>query len=314
MRRALRAAVVVAAVVAPCAQAGGTQVNVAATAGRVWVTTGYDVVELEASSGRVVRRLRVRFPYPIEIGVSDGNVWVSSVENGFTAGAVTRIPFEPWRRVRSPLVLPARPIYSLAVGSDATWALVGPWNALRLARIDHATRRVTTAPVRHDVGWLAADDTGLTAGVFGVTQRGEVLRAGAPGGMRAFATVPAGSAPPAVGLGSVWVPVGRGLSRVDARTGRRLGRIAVRDRVGDVGVGGRFVWLLTYRPGRAHNAYAVLKVDPTRMRVVARRPLVGTPGGMAFGNGALWIGRSVPAIGVLRVDPRTLRLRVFGLL
>jgi hypothetical protein len=311
MRRALCAAIA-AAVAAPCALAGGTQVNVAATAGRVWATTGYDVVELEASSGRVVRRLRVRYPYPIEIGLSDGNVWVSSVENGFTAGAVTRIPFEPWRRAGSPLVLPARPIYSLAVGSSATWALVGPWSSLRLARIDHRTRRVTTAPVRHDVGWLAADDTGLTPGVFGVTQRGEVLRAGASGGMRAFATVPAGSAPPAVGLGSVWVPVDRGLYRVDARTGRRLGRIAVRDRVSNVVVGGRFAWLVTYRPGRAHNAYAVLKVDPAQMRVVGRRPLVGTPGGMAFGNGALWIGRSVPTVAVLRVDPKTLRLRVFG--
>ena len=311
MRRALCAAVA-AAVAAPCALAGGTQVNVAATAGRVWATTGYDVVELEASSGRVVRRLRVRFPYPIEIGVSDGNVWVSSVENGFTAGAVTRIPFEPRRRVRSPLVLPARPIYSLAVGSTATWALVGPWSSLRLARIDHATRRVATAPVRHDVGWLAADDTGSTPGVFGVTQRGEVLRAGASGGMDAFATVPAGSAPPAVGLGSVWVAVDRGLYRVDARTGRRLGRIAVRDRVSDVTIGGGFAWLVTYRAGRAENAYALLKIDPAGMRVVGRRPLLGTPGGMAFGNGALWIGRSVPSAAVLRVDPTTLRLRVFG--
>src|SRR5215208_2031651 len=146
MRRFLLAAVVAAAV-APSAQAGGTQVNVAATAGRVWVTTGYDVAELDASSGRVLRRVPTRYPFPLEIGVSDGNVWVSSVENGFTAGAVTRIPFESWRPAGSPLVLPALPVFSLAVGSGATWALVGPWTALRLARVDHATRRVVLTRV-----------------------------------------------------------------------------------------------------------------------------------------------------------------------
>jgi hypothetical protein len=48
------------------------------------------------------------------------------------------------------------------------------------------------------------------------------------------------------------------------------------------------------------------------MRVVAQRRFAGTTGGVAFGNGALWIGRAVPSVGVLRVDPRTLRLRVFA--
>jgi len=311
MRRVLFVAAA-AAVLAPCAQAGGTQVNVAATAGRVWVTTGYDVAELEASSGRMLRRIRTRYPSPIEIGVSDGNVWVSSVENGFTAGAITRIPFEPWRPARSPLVLPSRPVFSLAVGSTATWALVGPWRSLRLARIDHATRHVSYARLRHDVGWLAADDTGGTRGVFGLTDRGAVLRVDAAAGVRTFATVPDGAAPPAVGLQSVWVP-GRGaLYRLDARTGRALGRIVVPDLVSQVVVGGRYVWLLTFRPTRAGTTSAVLKIDPSRMRVVAQRRFAGSTGGMAFGNGALWIGRAVPGVGVLRLDPVTLRLRVFA--
>jgi hypothetical protein len=79
-----------------------------------------------------------------------------------------------------------------------------------------------------------------------------------------------------------------------------------------VAVGGRYVWLLTFRWGGGREVSTVLKVDPTRMRVVARRRFAGTTGGMAFGDGALWIGRAVPGVGVLRIDPRTLRLRVFA--
>ena len=79
------------------ALAGGTQVVVAAVAGQIWVTTGFDVVKLDASTGRVERRNKTRYVAPIDIGVSDGNVWVSSVADGFTSGAVTRIPYEAGR-------------------------------------------------------------------------------------------------------------------------------------------------------------------------------------------------------------------------
>ena len=122
------------------AAAGGTDLAVVAVAGDVWLTTGLDVVKLDASTGRVVRRNGTRYPLPIELGVSDGNVWVTSVENGFVSGAVTRIPFESGR-VTQPLVFPSRPVLSLAVGSGTTWALVGPWASLRLAAIDQATGR-----------------------------------------------------------------------------------------------------------------------------------------------------------------------------
>jgi hypothetical protein len=199
MRRALSTVLAAGVVLAPAAGAGGTQVNVAATAGRVWATTGSDVVELDASSARVLRRVRTRYPYPIEVGVSDGNVWASSVENGFAAGAVTRIPFESWRRVGSPLVLPTRPVFSIAVASGVTWALVGPWKSLRIARIDQATRRVSYVRVRQDVAWIAADNSGVTRGAFGLTQRGALVRVDGAAGTRAFATVPSGTGPPAVG-------------------------------------------------------------------------------------------------------------------
>ncbi|MDP9278234.1 MAG: hypothetical protein M3P00_02330 [Gemmatimonadota bacterium] len=58
---------------AEAAFGGGTQVSVVAVAGRVWVTTGVDVVKLNAFTGRVMRRTRTRYPFPIDIGASDGN-------------------------------------------------------------------------------------------------------------------------------------------------------------------------------------------------------------------------------------------------
>ena len=126
--RLLLSAVAVGLVLLPSlAFAGGTQVSVAAVAGQVWVTTGADVVELNPITGHVERRSKTRYPYPIDIGVSDGNVWVSSVEDGFVAGAVTRIP-DAGGRTTQPLVLPSRPVLALAVGSGTTWALVGPWH------------------------------------------------------------------------------------------------------------------------------------------------------------------------------------------
>lgn len=111
------------------------------------MTTGASVVELNPSTGRAERRTKTRNPYPIDIGISDGNVWVSSVENGFVAGAVTRIPYAGGQATQ-PLVLPSRPALALAVGSGTTWALVGPWASLRLAAIDQATRKTTLKPAR----------------------------------------------------------------------------------------------------------------------------------------------------------------------
>src|SRR5262249_15266195 len=142
---------------------------------RVWVTSGFDIVKLDETSGRVLGRYRTRYPFPIELGASDGNVWVSSVENGFVSGALTRIPLGAGRTTH-PLVFPSRPLLSLPVGSGTTWALVGPWASLRLAAVDQASRRITLARLRKAVGWIAADDTGATPGLYGVTLRGAVVR------------------------------------------------------------------------------------------------------------------------------------------
>ena len=185
------------------AHAGGTQVVVAAVAGDVWVTTGFDVVKVDAATGRVLRRSEARYPYLVGLGAGDGNIWVSSVEDGFVSGAVTRIP-DGAGRVTQPLVLPSQPVLALAVGSGTTWALVGPWSALRLAAIDQATGKATLKPIR-DVGWIAADDTGGTPGLFGVSMRGKAVRISREDTVGWTADTERIESPAVVGLGSVWV-------------------------------------------------------------------------------------------------------------
>ncbi len=240
--------VLVLAAIPSQARAGGTNVAVAATAGHVWVTTGFDVVELDTRSGRIQRRIPTRYPFPLELGLSDGNVWVSSVEDAFVAGAVTRIPFAAGP-VTQALVLPSRPVYSLAVGSGTTWALVGPWRSARLVAIDQATGQTTTEPIR-GVGWIAADNTGETAGLFAVTSDGRAVKLG-PGGRRVW-TAATGriESPLTVGLGSVWAASGTALYRLNPNTGAVQATIPIESIAASLAVGGGRVWVTALREPR----------------------------------------------------------------
>jgi hypothetical protein len=295
----------------PGALAGGTQVAVAAVAGKVWVTTGASgVVELDARTARVERRVRTRYPFPIEIGAGGGYIWVSSVENGFVAGALTRIPSEPGRATQ-PLVLPARPVLALAVGSGTTWALVGPWAALRLAAVDQATGRTTSTPIR-DVGWIAADATGGTPGLFGVTSKGAAVRLDTHGRPIWKAATAAIESPPAVGLGGVWAASRTTLYRLSPATGRELAAIPVASASAELALGGGRVWMVALGRVNGANRSTLLEIDPRTARVVHRTALPGPVGGLAYGDGALWLGRSAPTTGVLEIDPGTLHRHVFA--
>lgn len=283
---------------------------VAATAEGVWVTAGSAVVELDPRSARVERRVQTGRQSPLDLGLSDGNVWVSSVEGGYTAGAVTRIPW-PAGKASRPLVLPTRPVYSLAVGGGTTWALVGPWGSTRLAAIDQTTRRTAFHAIRN-VGWLAADDTGTTRGLFGVTTAGKAIRINA-GGTKAWTAETARiESPLTVGLGSVWAASRATLYRLDPRTGQVEAKIPIANAAATLAVGGGRVWMIAFReaPGGEHDE--LTEIDPSHERVAAQTPLQGPVGGMSFGAGALWIGRPTAHVGLLRVDPATLRARLFA--
>jgi hypothetical protein len=305
MRIAL--ACVVSLFMASVAQAGGTSVNVAATAGRVWVTTGTNVVELDATTGRVLYRIKTRYPYPIEVGLSDGNVWTSSVANGFVSGAVTRSPFDS-SATSEALVLPHRPVLGLAVGSSTTWALVGPWRSLRLAAIDHASGHVSLTRIGGEVAAVAADNTGGTRGLYGLTRRGGLVRLGKPGWRSA---VGGNVAVPAVADGSVWALTGAFLYRIDPETGRAKARAPIIGLPTQLAVGGGFVWSLSVRRTKTDLRYTLSKYD-RNLRLIGRRAVGNSADSVAFGSGGVWIGRNRPSVGVIRVDPQTMRSKVFA--
>ncbi len=294
------------------ASAGGTQVAVVAVAGRVWLTTGFDVVKLDAFSGRIMRRYKTRYRYPIEIGASDGNVWVSSVENGFVSGALTRIPFEGGR-ITQPLVFPSRPLLSLAVGSDTTWALVGPWASLRLAAVDQATRHATLRPLRTRISWLAADNVGDTPGLFGVTAKGRAVRLDRSGRVVWLAKTDTIQSPPTVGLGRVWVASRTGLYGIDRASGRVETNIRIRGAAAELAIGGGYLWMISLRETKAAGLrYELLKIDERAARVVRRAKIPGPVGPISFGNRYLWMGRATPTVSVIRIDPKTLKERLFA--
>jgi outer membrane protein assembly factor BamB len=293
------------------ALAGGTQVEVVAVAGDIWVTTGFDVVKLKVATGEVMRRNRTRYPFPIDIGVSDGNVWVSSVENGFVSGALTRIPFEAGR-VTQPLVFPSRPILALAVGSGTTWALVGPWGSLQLAAVDQATRSARLGPIRRDVGWIAADNVGETPGLFGVAKGGQAIKIAANGEAAWVAKTDAIQGPPVVGLGKVWVASRTGLYRLDAAGGQVEAKTPIRGAAAELAIGGGYVWVVSFRETKNGELYKLFKIDPRTARVVRQARLAGPVGSISFGSGALWLGRALPSVSVMRIDPASLRTRLFA--
>jgi hypothetical protein len=305
----LAALLVLASLVAAgAARAGGTQVAVVATASRVWVTTGSEVVELDATSGRVLYRIKTRYPYPLEVGVSDGVVWTSSVANGFVSGAVTRFPFDSSATTQS-LVLPHRPLLGLAVGSGTTWALVGPWRSLRLAAIDQSSGRVRLAPVTRELAWVAADNTGGTAGLYGVTRGGRLVRLD-PGRNVGWRAGPSGlTAPPAVAGGSVWAASRTSLYRVDAQTGRTRARTGISGSPVQLAAGGGFLWLLGLQRTKGGVQYSLSKYDG-HLRLLGRRNVGSSADSVAFGDGVVWIGRARPSVSVVRVDPQSLRLKV----
>jgi hypothetical protein len=292
------------------ALAGGTQVVVAAVSGQVWVTTGFDVVKLDTDTGHIDQRSKTRYPFPIDIGASDGNVWVSSVEDGFVAGAVTRIPSQGGASTQ-PLVLPSQPVLALAVGTGTTWALVGPWASLRLAAIDQATGKTTLRPIRN-VGWLAADNTGKTPGLFGVTLKGAAIRISSHGAMAWTASTGRIESPAVVGLGSVWVAGRTSVYRLDPVTGRVQSEVPVKGASAELAVGGGSVWMVSFRGTKTGEVYELLKIDPLTARVVKQAKLDGPVGNISFGSGALWMGESEPSVSVLRVNPTTLHVTVFA--
>jgi hypothetical protein len=70
--------------------------------------------------------------------------------------------------------------------------------------------------------------------------------------------------------------------------------------------------MIAFRETPAGEHYELIEIDPGHEHVVAYAPLQGPVGGMSFGDGALWIGQPSAYVGLLRVDPATLKARLFA--
>ncbi len=161
-----------------------------------------------------------------------------------------------------------------------------------------------------DPAFLAAGRAGGVTGVFavGLAERAVVpvsargVRAGRPASL---GVTPGGMT---VGAGSVWVSDAGGsqLIRVDPAYGSADPvRVAGDGPMGALAYGAGSLWVVDF--GLFTHPVAqdgVARIDPASGRVQARVSVWGA-GPVAFGAGALWIGRSGA---VLRLDPRTNRI------
>jgi DNA-binding beta-propeller fold protein YncE len=94
----------------------------------------------------------------------------------------------------------------------------------------------------------------------------------------------------AVGAGSAWATQFDGrLIRIDARTGRISARISARPIYfgSVVAFGGGFVW--TGNDDERNESGSVSKIDPASNRVVGNVLGLGSPQSIAFGQGAVWV-------------------------
>jgi DNA-binding beta-propeller fold protein YncE len=94
----------------------------------------------------------------------------------------------------------------------------------------------------------------------------------------------------AVGAGSAWATQFDGrLVRIDARTGAIRARISARPiYLGSVVTfGGGFVW--TGNDDERNHSGSVSKIDPVTNRVVGNLPGLGSPQSIAFGRDAVWV-------------------------
>ena len=122
-------------------------------------------------------------------------------------------------------------------------------------------------------------------------------------GVAVSSPIPVGKSPLriAAGEGAVWVTseADGTLTRIDPETREVSGApIRLGKGVSGVAVGAGSVWVSSPRAGE------VLRVDPGADRVVARIPVDGRPGPIAFGRGRVWVADDAGS-GITAIDAAT---------
>jgi DNA-binding beta-propeller fold protein YncE len=243
--------------------------------GRLWQLQSRTLVEIDPSTRRVKRKVRLpRRTYSLDVGY--GRVWLPSFPDDMLLAVVARTG-----RLQRAIRMPHSP-QAIVVGGGFVWvASVGRWHKGR-------------------------------GGVMIVDGKGILTRI-SPATNRASAHVAVGRGPTAVtvGHGSVWVVCGRGinaasvLDRVDLRTSRVVASVRLPDSSTAVAVGGRYVWVIS----EPRSAGGVLtRVDPATNHVLSRPiPHSWAPAAVIETGDRVWVAD--PGVAqLIGLDTRTLRV------
>lgn len=307
------AVVLIGLAVARAAVAGGVPAQLAAGSGALWTCSDAGLIELDVRTGRVLSRPRVGASFPLQVALGSGAAWVAGVENGYIAGALTRINVASGQATTR-LRLRTGPVFGVAAGGGSVWALVGPTSHAKVVRVDPGSgRRIGVVRGATQPSSLAAD----ASGVWIADASGWLLHARPGGGQakRVLAVPSRSIAPPAVavGLGSAWASNGKSLVRIDELTNKPVARIRLPAVPTAVAAGDGSVWAILLQPP---NQYWLVRVNGNTNRVADRVRIPTASSSVAVWLGGVWLGLSGTSSGaaprVLRVDPRTLKLRPFA--
>jgi YVTN family beta-propeller protein len=253
------------------------------------------VVEISATTNRVLRQVALEAPNDVETGL--GSTWVTDTQA--SNATVAQMPSGPTRRpARTALArATATSPDDLAVGEGAVWATV----ADVLYRIDPArpgaARRISALGRG---GLLAGVAVGAGALWIVDSTRRTLIRLD-PVSSRATAVIPLPSSADgvAVGEGAVWVPSiqGESVFKISPNLERVVRAIHVEGVGTGVADGAGSVWVTA--PGRD----AVARIDPVSGRV-AWIAAGNAPTDVCVSRGAVWVANS-GARTVSRVDPST---------
>jgi DNA-binding beta-propeller fold protein YncE len=271
LRAAVLAAVLAALLAATAAADGGGRAEaIAAGPGVLWTTVPNGVVRFDPRGNRLVgHSVALRYP-AFALAAGPDRLWVLRPFTLFGIDA---------NRVAAVVHLPSRSS-ALAAGLRAVWTT--GWDDGTLTRIDPRAARITAtlhvAPFPQDVA------TGF--GSVWVASVGHWRK----------------------GKGGILIPLERGtVTRVDARTDRRVAAIRVALGPSAIAAGAGAIWALSAR--WRGSADVVTRIDPARNRVAAT---IGVPHGsvaIAAGRRYVWATGSPSGGGgvITRIDPATNR-------
>lgn len=280
------------------------------TSGRtIWTWSNVGAIEIDARTAHVLRQVNIGSDYPSQVVTSRGAAWIARVGSGYTTGALTRVDLTSGKtstRVRTR----DGAVFGVAAAGAHVWALAGPTSAARIVKIDPGTARQigVVLGVAKPVA-IAADASGLWV----TTATGLLLHASASSARAHVVLRLAGEqvGTPLLALGnrSVWVAGGQTVLRIDERSEKAVARLRLPNTPDALAVGTDSVWALAIQPP---NRSWLIKADLHLHRVIARAHVPFESTSVAVGAGQVWLGvtNSIPE--VFRVDPRSLRLRLFA--